>query len=163
IQHVDTAREEDACPPSSSPSGSEIQGYTISLGGDWLRPGPARKGGQRRSQGVVAARGHGRLRPAQLQGARKGLPPASSLVANRGSDSSRRGGCPLAGRLPAGKGSRRLRRGSDSGGEGERGVRASFGEKDDPAPMNLENSKDYPYCGDDSGTHDAMVGDYDAW
>ncbi|RWW06924.1 hypothetical protein GW17_00029710 [Ensete ventricosum] len=42
--------------------------------------------------------------------------------------------------------SRCLSRGSDDcdGAEGERGVRASFGEKDDPAPMNLENSKDCP-------------------
>ncbi|RWW41270.1 hypothetical protein BHE74_00053256 [Ensete ventricosum] len=57
-----------------------------------------------------------------------------------------RGGCPLVGRLPAGKGSHRLRRGSGGGGgaEGERGVRASFGEKDDPAPMNSENFEDCP-------------------
>ncbi|RWV84135.1 hypothetical protein GW17_00054180 [Ensete ventricosum] len=49
-------------------------------------------------------------------------------------------------RLPAGKGSRCLRRGNgDSDIEGEYGVRASFGEKDDPAPMNSENSEDCPH------------------
>ncbi|RZS27797.1 hypothetical protein BHM03_00061322 [Ensete ventricosum] len=70
--------------------------------------------------------GHGWLRPArehsrlqcdarkggQLEGARKGLPPAASPVASGGGDAGRKGGYPLAGWLPAGKGNRRLRRGS---------------------------------------------------
>ncbi|RRT36780.1 hypothetical protein B296_00052877, partial [Ensete ventricosum] len=56
----------------------------------------------------------------------EGLLPTASPATNR------RGGRPLAGWLPVGKGSRHLRRGSDDGAEGERGVRASFGEKDDP-------------------------------
>ncbi|RZS25271.1 hypothetical protein BHM03_00058448 [Ensete ventricosum] len=77
----------------------------------------------------------------RLQGACKGLPPTASSVANRGSGASCRGGCPLAGRLLAGKGSRHLRRGN-GGAEGERGVRASFREKDDPAPINSKNFED---------------------
>ncbi|RRT34404.1 hypothetical protein B296_00049378 [Ensete ventricosum] len=56
-----------------------------------------------------------------LQGAYKGLPPATSPITNRGDGASRKGGRPLAGRLPAGKGNSRLRRGSNGGAEGERG------------------------------------------
>ncbi|RWW43261.1 hypothetical protein BHE74_00051103 [Ensete ventricosum] len=122
-----------------------------------LEPSGAHKGRQPPA-GAAVARGHDRLWPAhrggirlqrgareasQLQGARKGLPPATSPAASRGDDTSRRGGRPLAGRLPANKGSRRLRRDSGGGAEGERGVRASFGEKDDPAPMNSGN---FEYC-----------------
>ncbi|RRT41660.1 hypothetical protein B296_00055931, partial [Ensete ventricosum] len=70
--------------------------------------------------------------------------PAASPTANRGGSANRRGGHPLAKRLPMGKGSRHLRRGSGGGAEGERGVRASFGEKDDPTPMNSENFEDCP-------------------
>ncbi|RZS24228.1 hypothetical protein BHM03_00057284 [Ensete ventricosum] len=136
-------------------------------GGGWLRPGLARKGGQRHPQGAAAAcrgdaceqkcrprgqqppvgmvdcgqpvgaaaaHGHSRLQ----HDARKGLLPAAIPAA------SRRGGHPLARRRPAGKGSRHLRRGS-SGAEGERGVRASFGEKDDPTPMNSKNFEDCPH------------------
>ncbi|RWV83061.1 hypothetical protein GW17_00055382, partial [Ensete ventricosum] len=83
--------------------------------------------------GATVARGHNCLQ----RGARKGLPPAASPAA------SRRGGRPLARWLPAGKGSHRLHRGCGDA-EGERGVRASFREKDDPAPMNSKNSKDCP-------------------
>ncbi|RWW20724.1 hypothetical protein GW17_00015146 [Ensete ventricosum] len=92
-----------------------------------------RRGGQPRLAPMQGQPPTARLRlgPAQkgdqLQGARKGLPHAASLVV------SRRGGRPLAGRLPMGKDNRRLCRGSDGDAEGERGVRASFGEKDDPA------------------------------
>ncbi|RWV77597.1 hypothetical protein GW17_00061547 [Ensete ventricosum] len=93
---------------------------------DWLR---------------AAARGHSRLQ----HDARKGLPPATNPTASRGGGASRKGGCPLVGRLPAGKGSHRLHRGSGcDDAEGERGVRVSFREKDDPAPMNSKNSKDCP-------------------
>ncbi|RWW75245.1 hypothetical protein BHE74_00016742 [Ensete ventricosum] len=57
---------------------------------------------------VVVSHGHG-----QLQGAHKGLSPATSTTANRGDGAD----CPLAGWLPTGKGSRRLCRGSgDSSG-----------------------------------------------
>ncbi|RWV92682.1 hypothetical protein GW17_00044923 [Ensete ventricosum] len=79
-------------------------------------------------------------------GARKGLPPTASLAINRGRGVGHRGGRPLAERLVVGKGSRRLRRGSDSynSKEGARGVRASFLEKDDPAPMNYGNFEDCP-------------------
>ncbi|RZR73665.1 hypothetical protein BHM03_00026798 [Ensete ventricosum] len=79
-------------------------------------------------------------------GARKGLPPTASPAINRGRGVGHRGGRPLAERLVVGKGSRRLRRGSDSynSKEGARGVRASFLEKDDPAPMNYGNFEDCP-------------------
>ncbi|RWV78747.1 hypothetical protein GW17_00060231, partial [Ensete ventricosum] len=112
-------------------------------GGSHLQRGackgkPARRGGSRLQRG---ARKGGRL-----QGARKGLPPAASSTANRGDGANRRGGRPLVGQLPAGKGNRRLRRGSSDGCDtkGERGVRASFGEKDDPAPINLRNFENCP-------------------
>ncbi|RZR93770.1 hypothetical protein BHM03_00022343, partial [Ensete ventricosum] len=57
----------------------------------------------------------------------------ASLATSRGNCRLRRGNC-------------RLRRGSSgsSGAEGERGVMASFGEKDDPAPMNSGNFEDCP-------------------
>ncbi|RRT58449.1 hypothetical protein B296_00018141 [Ensete ventricosum] len=84
--------------------------------------------------GATVARKHSRLqrgacKGGRLQGARKGLPPAASPDAKSGGDANCRGGRPLAGQLPAGKGSRCLRRGSGGGGEGERVVRASFGER----------------------------------
>ncbi|RWV78908.1 hypothetical protein GW17_00060037, partial [Ensete ventricosum] len=125
-------------------------------GGSWLQPRLARKGDQRAQPLVVRRPQRGRL-----QGARKGLLPAASLVINRGDDASHRGGCPLAGWLPTGKGSRRLRRGSggDDDADGERGVRASFGEKDDLAALNFKNFED---CACDSGTNDAVVRDHDA-
>ncbi|RWW53101.1 hypothetical protein BHE74_00040434, partial [Ensete ventricosum] len=123
-------------------------------GGGWLRPGSAVPAGRsvthRHDRLWPAYRGsnclqRGAREGGRLQGARKGLPPASSPTASRGSDTSRRGGRPLVGRLPAGKGSHRLHRGSGGdGAEGERGVRASFGEKDDPAPMNSRNFEDCP-------------------
>ncbi|RWV81201.1 hypothetical protein GW17_00057404 [Ensete ventricosum] len=104
------------------------------------RPRPARKGGQRHSQGqqptreASAARKDTCLQPGarkvgRLQGARKGLPPAASPAASRGGGTGRRGGRPLVGWLPGGKGSCRLRRGSSGDGcdtDGARGVRASF-------------------------------------
>ncbi|RWW38585.1 hypothetical protein BHE74_00056169 [Ensete ventricosum] len=75
----------------------------------------------------------------------QGLPPAASR-AGRGDGASRRGGRPLAGRLPTGKGNRSQRMGNsdDDDAEEERGVRASFGGKDDPTPMNLENFEGCP-------------------
>ncbi|RWV77016.1 hypothetical protein GW17_00062215 [Ensete ventricosum] len=45
----------------------------------------------------------------------KGLLPADSPIASKGSDASRRGGRPLAGRLPATKGSRHLHKDSSDG------------------------------------------------
>ncbi|RWV79568.1 hypothetical protein GW17_00059274 [Ensete ventricosum] len=86
--------------------------------------------------GRSVARG-GSSRP-QAWPACKGLPPVASPAASKGGGASCRGGCPLAGRLLAGKGSHRLRWGNGDGddAEGERGVRASFGEKDDPTPIN---------------------------
>ncbi|RWV79072.1 hypothetical protein GW17_00059855 [Ensete ventricosum] len=63
----------------------------------------------------------------RLQGARKGLPPVASPVANRGSNVGRRGGRLFAGWLPACKGSRWLRSsGDDDDAYGARGVRVSF-------------------------------------
>ncbi|RWW01322.1 hypothetical protein BHE74_00057637 [Ensete ventricosum] len=53
-----------------------------------------------------ACKGVGRQRPAH-----KGLPPAGSDAANKGSAAGRRGGRPLAGQLSAAKG-----RGSDGSG-----------------------------------------------
>ncbi|RWW64060.1 hypothetical protein BHE74_00028726, partial [Ensete ventricosum] len=99
----------------------------------------ARKGQQSHAGATLAGRSAAR-KGGWLQG------PAASPAANRGDGASRRGGRPLVGWLPAGKGSRRLCRGNDGddGTEGETGVRASFGEKDDPALMNSENSKDCP-------------------
>ncbi|RWV84903.1 hypothetical protein GW17_00053349 [Ensete ventricosum] len=122
--------------------------------------------------GKSTARGHGRLRPVRRGGSRplaqlltarrpqrgltarhprgvatrEGLPPATNSVASRGGSANRRDGCPLAGQQPAGKGSHRLHRGSggDDDAKGKRGVRASFQEKDDPTPINLENSEDCP-------------------
>ncbi|RRT44882.1 hypothetical protein B296_00050303 [Ensete ventricosum] len=84
--------------------------------------------------GVAVTRGHTRLqrgarKGSRLQSTRKGLPPAASLVANRGGGIGRSGGRPLAGWLPTGKGSHRLRRGSnddDGSADGAIGVRASF-------------------------------------
>ncbi|RRT50464.1 hypothetical protein B296_00004167 [Ensete ventricosum] len=127
-------------------------------------------------QGAVALRGnsqHGRQplaarRPprGRLQGARKGLSPAASPATSRGGGAHRRGGHPLARRLPI-KGSRPLRQGSGDA-EGERGVWASFGEKDDPAPMNSKNSEDYPHImthGDVTirGIDDVEINNHRAW
>ncbi|RWV94573.1 hypothetical protein GW17_00042877 [Ensete ventricosum] len=117
----------------------------------WGRPPTARPWLRPPTRGrLAAARASPKGRPAVpagRSGARKGLPPASSPTVSRGSDTSRRDGRPLVGRLPAGKGSHRLHRGSGGGGaEGERGVRASFGEKDDPAPMNSRNFEDCPHA-----------------
>ncbi|RWV83683.1 hypothetical protein GW17_00054680, partial [Ensete ventricosum] len=86
------------------------------------------------------ARGHDRLRLAHRGDSR---PWAQSLTARRPQRE------PAAGRLQgaaahgqlSGKGSRHLRRGN-GGAEGERGVRASFREKDDPAPINSKNFED---------------------
>ncbi|RRT32280.1 hypothetical protein B296_00048156 [Ensete ventricosum] len=85
----------------------------------------ARGSAYRHSRLRLARRGGSRLQ----RGARKGLPPTSSPTASRGGDANHRGG---------------LCRGNGDGTEGERGVRASFGEKDNPAPMNSENFEDYP-------------------
>ncbi|RWW42870.1 hypothetical protein BHE74_00051541 [Ensete ventricosum] len=121
-------------------------------GGDRLRLRPARRGGacgqRHRSRGQQPLMGTAACstvlaKGGQLQGARKGLPPAVSPIASRGSDASRRGGRPLEGRLSAGKGNRRLRRGSGGGGgtEGARGWER----------------------GGDSGTHDVVAKDHTAW
>ncbi|RWV96255.1 hypothetical protein GW17_00041052 [Ensete ventricosum] len=145
--------------------------------------------GQQRPQGVAARRGDAggqkcrpRARPTTASpqgwqllaawrsqrglavGRSQGLLPTASR-AGRGGGASRKGGRPLAGRLPTGKGNRSQRRGNsdDDDAEEERGVRASFGGKDDPTPMNLENFEGCPRCGGDSETHDAGVGDYDVW
>ncbi|RZR93701.1 hypothetical protein BHM03_00022256 [Ensete ventricosum] len=138
-------------PATASPhAGPTTHGQGTLQGGGWLRPGLARKGGQRRPQGATptgrsATCWHSHLQRdacngGRLLGARNGLLPAANTAVSRGGDASRKGGRPLTGRLPAGKGSRRVRRGSDGDGvEGERGVRASFGEKNDPAPMNSKN------------------------
>ncbi|RZS12410.1 hypothetical protein BHM03_00043847 [Ensete ventricosum] len=75
---------------------------------------PAREAGaacKARKDG--AARGNTRLqrdarKGGRLQGAHKGLPPAASPTASRGSDVDRRGGRSLAGWLPTGKGNCRL-------------------------------------------------------
>ncbi|RWW09523.1 hypothetical protein GW17_00026997 [Ensete ventricosum] len=100
-------------------------------GGGRLRPGPP--------QGA-ATRGHGRLLPG-----RKGRPPTTSPTARRGGGAGRRGGRPLVGRLPTAKDSRPYAGAATTTAQkGERGVRASFGEKDDLAPMNLKNSEDCP-------------------
>ncbi|RWV77264.1 hypothetical protein GW17_00061929 [Ensete ventricosum] len=184
--------KEEGRPATASPHvGPATRGQGPLQGGGRLCPGPARKGGQRRSQGeaatrkvsspqkrrprgqqtptstvdygqptrVAAARGHNRLqcdahKGGQLHGAGKGLSPATSPTASSGGNASRRCGRPLAGQLPAGKGSHHLSRGSGGcgGAEVERGVRASFGEKDDPAPMNLENFEDYPCVYDSHNT-----------
>ncbi|RWW40396.1 hypothetical protein BHE74_00054193 [Ensete ventricosum] len=116
-------------------------------GGGGLRLEQARKGGQRRPQGVapagrsVARRGSSRPCAQSTVGSPQGrqLPVGTTTCSvapargcrQQGGDASRRGGRPLAGRLPAGKGSRSLRWGNDDGddAEGERGVRASFGKK----------------------------------
>ncbi|RZS12324.1 hypothetical protein BHM03_00043747 [Ensete ventricosum] len=100
--------------------------------GGRLRPGPARKGGRRCSQGQqltgaalagTAAREHTHIQ----RDARKGLPPVASPTASRGDGTGNKGGRPFVGWLPAGNGSRRLRRGSSSSGaDGARGVRAFF-------------------------------------
>ncbi|RZR91404.1 hypothetical protein BHM03_00019515 [Ensete ventricosum] len=96
--------------------------------------------------------GSSRLRAQRLAARRpqRGLAAGrqQGATASRGNDSSRRGGRPLARWLPAGKCSCRLCRGSDGDVEGERGVRASFGEKDNPAPMNSKNFKDCPHRSD---------------
>ncbi|RZS10103.1 hypothetical protein BHM03_00041271 [Ensete ventricosum] len=83
------------------------------------------------SEGVLSSKGRlsedGRLATARpltgvaghgdrLQGARKGLLPAASPTASKGSGAGRRGGRPLAGRLPAGMVNWCLRRGR--GGDG---------------------------------------------
>ncbi|RZS07287.1 hypothetical protein BHM03_00038132 [Ensete ventricosum] len=65
-------------------------------------------------------------------------------TASKGCGASRRGGHPWH------YGCQRARAaatcaGGGGGAEGERGVRASFGEKDDPTPINLGNSEDCPY------------------
>ncbi|RWW36497.1 hypothetical protein BHE74_00058479 [Ensete ventricosum] len=73
-----------------------------------------------------------------MQGGRPlGAAACGQPCLQQGDSARRRGGRPLAGRLPAGKG-------SDGGAEGERGVRASFREKDDAAPINSRNSEDCP-------------------
>ncbi|RZR88489.1 hypothetical protein BHM03_00016088 [Ensete ventricosum] len=81
--------------------------------------------------GAIIARWHTRLhhdthKGGQLQGTRKGMPPAASPTASRGGGIGHRVGRPLAGWLPAGKGSHRLRRGSngDDGADGAREVTA---------------------------------------
>ncbi|RRT33617.1 hypothetical protein B296_00050088 [Ensete ventricosum] len=82
--------------------------------GSRLRPRlPARErlDAHRRSPaGATATRGHGQLWPAhrgdQLQGTRKGLPPAASPTVSRGGDAGRKGNRPLAGWLPTSKGNR---------------------------------------------------------
>ncbi|RRT33908.1 hypothetical protein B296_00056901 [Ensete ventricosum] len=103
-------------------------------------------------QGAVAARRGGtygqkrRLRAQPLATRRLQGGPAvgcqQGATACRGDSAGR----PLAERLLVGKGRHRLCKGNDNGGgaKGARGVRASFGEKDDPTPMNLENFEDYP-------------------
>ncbi|RRT35847.1 hypothetical protein B296_00040496 [Ensete ventricosum] len=108
------------------------------------RPRPPTRG--RLAVARVSPKGRPAALTGRLQGARKGLPPAASPIASRGDDTRRRGGRPLVGRLLVGKGSRRLYRGSgdSDGAEGERGVRASFREKDDPAPINSKNFEDCP-------------------
>ncbi|RZS29018.1 hypothetical protein BHM03_00062686 [Ensete ventricosum] len=93
--------------------------------------------------------GHGRLRPASRGGSRPGAHPFTALRSQRRPTTGRlqgatgrRGGHPLAGWLPAGKGRCRLRKCSSGGdADGARGWER----------------------GGDSGTHDAMAGDHDAW
>ncbi|RRT34803.1 hypothetical protein B296_00044460, partial [Ensete ventricosum] len=112
IHRVDTAREEDAYPPSSSPSGSRIQGYTISLEGaasphtgpgthsqasggygqkryPWGQQPPTRMIGYSQPTGATAARRHSLLqrdarKGGRLQGARKGLPLAGAVAPTAG-------------------------------------------------------------------------------
>ncbi|RWV87018.1 hypothetical protein GW17_00051031 [Ensete ventricosum] len=60
-------------------------------------------------------------------------------VSPEGSSAYRKGGCPCRRRA-----SPSLAKSSGGGDGSQRGVRASFREKDDPAPMNSENSEDYP-------------------
>ncbi|RWW11820.1 hypothetical protein GW17_00024543 [Ensete ventricosum] len=70
IHRVDTVKEKDAGPPSSSPSGSGIQGYTISLGVTPAGVGNAR---------CEAARGSPMARAAACKGSartRRRRPPA---------------------------------------------------------------------------------------
>ncbi|RZR86864.1 hypothetical protein BHM03_00014139, partial [Ensete ventricosum] len=89
-------------PPTARPRPRPLQ-----VGG-WLQPGLARKGRRLRAEalpmGAAIARGYDRLWPARghsrlqrdarkggrLQGARKGLPLAASLDANRGSSGCQR-------------------------------------------------------------------------
>ncbi|RZS01368.1 hypothetical protein BHM03_00031224 [Ensete ventricosum] len=92
--------------------------------------------------GQAVAKASPQGRPVPLAGAvaRKGGQRRS-----RGGDGAgRRGGRPLVAWLPAGKGSRHLRSGSSDGSDGANGAR---GWK----------------RGGDSGTHDAVAGDHDAW
>ncbi|RRT31255.1 hypothetical protein B296_00048803, partial [Ensete ventricosum] len=195
-----TARRRGGQPPCRAGHPRPGCGQGPLQGGGWLRPGPARKGGQRHSQGVAVARrgsspqgrclraealpadttncgqpvgavtahGHGRLRPARMGDNHPWSQPLATRRPQRGPTAGCSQGAAACGqpcrqegrRLPTSKGSRRLRRGSsdDDDAEGERGVWASFGEKDNLAPINLENFEDCPRY---SGTHDAMVGDYD--
>ncbi|RWW27422.1 hypothetical protein GW17_00008146 [Ensete ventricosum] len=83
----------------------------------------------------------GRLPAVRPQGAAPwlGLSPERATA---GRSSCQQGQRPHKATPP--EGNRRLRRGSDGGdgAEGARGVRASFLEKDDPAPINFENFED---------------------
>ncbi|RWW72785.1 hypothetical protein BHE74_00019384 [Ensete ventricosum] len=139
----------------------------------------------RRPQGAAAARGHAagaaanslqtvahgqpargdRLRVRRPQGLLLARVVASSGSTCRGGARGgvgRRGGRPLAERLPVGKCSFAACTGQWRRW-GQEGLRHSFGEKDDFAPLNLKNSDDCPQRGGDSGTHDVVVRDYDAW
>ncbi|RWV79783.1 hypothetical protein GW17_00059030 [Ensete ventricosum] len=149
ISLMKTARRSDDPQPGQDP----LQGGVIGCGqGQPTREASGARKGRSRLQGqqptgVVpagrsATRGHSRLQ----RDTRKGLPPATSPTVSKGGGVGRRGGCHLAERLPVGKCNRHLRTGNDDGDdvEGARGVRASFLEKDDLAPMNSENSEDCP-------------------
>ncbi|RRT39094.1 hypothetical protein B296_00009050 [Ensete ventricosum] len=136
---------------ASPHAGSTTHGQAVARASPSREASTARRGSspQGRSApltGVTArwggACGHGRMRPTCRGGNRSRAHPLAAW--HPGDGVGRWGGRPVVAWLPTGKGSRHLRRGSSDGDDGANWTRG------------WER-------GGDSGTHDAVAEDHDAW